>query len=808
MESEGPSSGALGRLERPGVGFRASRQMAVFAAFVSGYPLLLAAFGSLDWYSTGFDRAGHGLLAYNILRVLFCVYFLAMLAGAGFWALRMWVKFERPSLGYAEAVLLCVFAGFGVWQIVLFALGLAGYLERSVILWLSVMALLASYPLFAICCDGLRTRSINASTRAAHPIDRIGLLCIKVTVIALVLALAITKGLFPAGGHDYYTHYFHYYREVVESGSIWPNDVWYHFYYSKGAGVFFLAMLLLDPLAPSLVTLSLLLGGALAIYVALRKSGAHSGLALASAAVFIAIYIYTPGPPANAAHGGWGDFEKLHEIGAAVTAFLLYGLAGLVSRESREGVKQRIRWGVMLAGTGALLVTPPLALFFVLTAGACGLVQAFKRDWVGAADLIWCACVFVMTTVGVMSLNYLATGIASDQGMLFFWKFADFQKLSDWGVLPEMIEAHGEIWRMASARPSVQGTEALQAIGHAFRLEYIWPLFALAATVTLISRVHGAAGKPLQPAPASALGAWSALLPVSIAAVVGLVISIFFGLVQPISFYRGSSFLLPVSIMLAGLLLAASFGKSRLQSTLGIAAVSSCVALGLTLWVAVMNFDLEKLRTVLKSSARFALGEQSIHSAYSMQAALPGRLPWGAIYPGALEAWKTVPPDARLWSLNVHAYCMAPGCKVRTARSYRLQADWLATMRGTANEARAALQAVDLNHFLISTDLSLSDPLAVTSLFHPDHISEHLAVAWTDGVTALLTWPGPHTQPISSAWLGAYRGRLRDTKALQPSEDVRLILERIALTGDPALLRSLDWADGPQAVHARPTVQK
>src|SRR5262249_40672654 len=136
-----------------------------------------------------------------------------------------------------------------------------------------------------------------------------------VVMLACVVALFIAvKGLYPAGGHDYYTHYFYYYMSVLRHESLLPNEVWYHFYYSKGAGLYFLAMLLSDPLAPQLVTTAFIAAGALTVGVMLERAAPGTLFPWLGASLYIAFLIYTPGPPESLRHGGWGDLEKLHEL--------------------------------------------------------------------------------------------------------------------------------------------------------------------------------------------------------------------------------------------------------------------------------------------------------------------------------------------------------------------------------------------------------------------------------------------------------------------------------------------------------------
>ncbi|HEY1745988.1 MAG TPA: hypothetical protein VGG11_04385, partial [Xanthobacteraceae bacterium] len=138
-------------------------------------------------------------------------------------------------------------------------------------------------------------------------------------IAAELAALLVVKGLYPDGGHDYYTHYFYYFEAVIENHGLWPNNVWYHYYYDKGAGLYFLGILLTDPLAPQLVTFTFFTAAASALYLTLRKIAPGTLWALIGLIQFISIYIYTPGSALiYSVNGGWGEFEKTHEIIAAL----------------------------------------------------------------------------------------------------------------------------------------------------------------------------------------------------------------------------------------------------------------------------------------------------------------------------------------------------------------------------------------------------------------------------------------------------------------------------------------------------------
>jgi hypothetical protein len=112
--------------------------------------------------------------------------------------------------------------------------------------------------------------------------------------IVVAGALLLVKGLYPDGGHDYFQHYFYFYQKVIDSGGIWPNEVWYQYYYSKGAGLYFLATLLTDPMAPQLVTSCFIAAAALVVFLWCRRVAPGTAWPCVGVVTFLAAFIYTP----------------------------------------------------------------------------------------------------------------------------------------------------------------------------------------------------------------------------------------------------------------------------------------------------------------------------------------------------------------------------------------------------------------------------------------------------------------------------------------------------------------------------------
>ena len=140
-------------------------------------------------------------------------------------------------------------------------------------------------------------------------------------MIAVVAAwLLLRRGLFPGGSGDYYTHYFYYYLEVLKNHGLAPNDVWYHYYYSKGSGLAFLGMLLTDPEAPALTTFPCVIFAAVAIATLAARMAPGSLWPAAGALIYLLYYLL------NFNGIGEGEFQKDHEEVAALVVLTAWAL--------------------------------------------------------------------------------------------------------------------------------------------------------------------------------------------------------------------------------------------------------------------------------------------------------------------------------------------------------------------------------------------------------------------------------------------------------------------------------------------------
>lgn len=746
------------------------------------YVLLIAWFDFVDFYRLGFFEHGTKVVQYHLARLLFIPFLMwivyAVGAGvialvSGRRALETLTSWDRYPLGFI--------AGAGIWHALLLGCGLAGLYTKSLAVFLTVGVMLFSIPHMATCLQQLANK-LKSFKYSSTPVALKGLLffaCIACSAAAI--AFLLIKGIYPNGGSDYIGHYFYFYKRVVETGSILPNDVWYHFYYSKGLGLYFLSMLLTDALAPQLVASGFIAVGALIVFAMLRKGGRHNFLGLAGVFLYILLQIYTPGPAENAAHGGWGDLEKTHEI----TAVLLLAVIWISSHLSAANPHVRGPWIVALVSAILCIsiITLPLALLAGLYMSGYLIWYVARRAW---GQAIWPLIGGVSAAVGIASIaliNYKYTGLPSDQGMLLSWSFADMQALQDWGVWLEVLWTH---WYYTSyqLQSAPWDWKLLPLLWKFLRLEIWWPI-AAAALPVLAWRLFIPAERKAIDWPDQRSVCWALVWFAAIVVVSALLGG---GRSQYISFYRLSSFSYAPTLCLVLLLWNWAFLSPSPDTRKVFRRAMIGAGIILPFLIAVFNIPAPQresigtnLRSITTDAWRFATGKYSIKDAFQHQKGRPGRTLWGGIYEGIVPAWKIAGPNTRIWTFHPASVCMLPDCNLQGFPAMRLTRQWDVVFFGSPNDAVRVLKSEGLNFFFFSKELGVADILPAAKLFSPENIAQNLAVRWTDGTSYLLSWPGPDTKPIDDTFLAAYKDATSTSGLYKPFKDKIQEWEAISL---------------------------
>jgi hypothetical protein len=724
---------------------RPARLLTIGVAVIGGYAALICWFAWADIYGSHFFDHGGLVALYNVLRIVFAAALAWLVYAPGAVILAMAAGFEAVrSLRPGERYALGFFTGAGFWHLLLFGVGFAGGYTRPVAIALTLAVLVLSLPHLAACLDEIRRKLPSIWRR-----NGVWLPAIFAGIATLFVCV---KVLCPSGGNDYFDHYFYYYIDVIRNGSLMPNEVWYHFFYSKGWGLYFLAILLTDPLAPSLVTAIFVFAGTLTVALVLERTAPRTELPWIGAILYLGLLIFTPNPPDLVGAAGWAELAKGHELSAS----LFLGVFWTTTRFVESPGDGRLWLTAAIAATTALvLVTTEMAIvagaFFVVLA----VWSSLTRCWRVSGAMLICATVAGIVLIVVAVINYALTGIPLDQLLLYLWPIVDLQKVARWGLLNEVLWTHFGI--NGYAREAVPiGWGDLRQLYHDLRLDLLWPIvmfgaigggFALAA-----GRWRGRFGSP----------AARALLTSEIAFIVSfvpIVAVLGAGSMQAMSVYRFSSFAFGPSLC-AVLLLCAAFPYPSWAKALAAGTVIAAVVLsGET-----GKHGREMLTGIPMLSGKavsFATGRMSIAEAYR-HPGWPGRYRWGGIYPAMEEVWKIVGRGTPVYSFNLQSYCMLPDCRVLRWDDTRTVPEFETVLLGTADQAVASIKRAGINYFFYSIELAdlpngISTPIILSPIFAPDAIAQYFAVKWSDGTSYLLTWRGQGGQPLDEAFLTAYR---------------------------------------------------
>jgi hypothetical protein len=735
----------------------AKTQVLAGAALVCGFIGVVAWFGGVDFYHRHFFDAGPIVAADNLARMVFVAIFSWLIYAPGAAAAALIVSAdERAALTPPERAVLGFGVGLGIWHVVMLILGLLGLYDRPVIVGLCLVVVVASSRQFAnAAITQWRTLAVGfAELRQGRATpEQIGVILIAVTAVWLLLL----RGLFPGGGGDYYTHYFYYYLEVLKNHGLAPNDVWYHYYYSKGSGLAFLGMLLTDPEAPALTTYPCVVFAAVAI-ATLAARMAHNSLWPAAGAVIYLFYYLV----SFSADGG-GQFQKDHEEVAALVALTAWALC-----MERRAAPRPFRIMAAATAIAAALVTPPIAILLGFFVGLLAVWSMVRRRWSDMWGYSVVVAAIASAVLAVFVVSYLQTGLASDQALDLMLRFADLARLDRWGVIPQIIAA---AWIRDNYLQWEQpfGRATLQEIADFLRLHFLWPFLTGPIIAVVVLWMSGAftgwrltAPRDDRSALLTKQTAWRLAALVVLLATVAVVA----GRAQSISFTRLSSFFVPVLVMLAiaGSVWALNWPLTRRDDATLRLIVPALLLVGtLVAWQSHAHWT-SPLRRETANAMRFLAGSYSLAQAYSHANSL---YPFGAINPGALAAAQRLPYGTPIWSTNVDSYCMVPGCLIESVISFKMSGRLDEILGGDPELAKLRLQQAGLDYFLFMKDYRMIDLLPFSRLFAPETIGRYLGVKWSDGSTYLLTWIGPDTTPIGPDFLEAYARRRAEPEVVR-----------------------------------------
>lgn len=760
--------------------------MAVFAAMV-------VFFRFADVYHTHFFQISQPLaLAYNAARLtLGLVLFWSCLGlggvvtqGLGFPVKgnkadrRSTDANQSPTIDGLDRIILDFFVGGTLLGCFWYALGLLGLLRWPVAVAVQAAVLLLTAPrlghLLGRAWAWITAGPWLRNALRGGPCVAAGTLLLWLLVLlaaATMLTDFALNALVPGGTHDFFTHYFPYLTQTLTTGTTLPgsgSDAWYHFYYTKSEGLFFVASLLSDPLAPQVVSGVYLAVAGLCVYALLRAPLLPRHLALAGLIAFHTAFL------TNA------DFvfhQKDHIVMLGNLAGVLWLCVRLWQNAPGFGIGHwRLLAVCFLLGAGCVLQSPSsFAVVLQLCVGLMVLalfVRTRRQTALGLALLSAGLCSGLGLT---FALNYSLTGMAEINPFRLFWNHVDLVRFSRW-VSPYLMvlmdQGSGDMGKLAE--PKLKYLFKPRYYAELFKLAQLIGLFQL--PVLAAGALVGALGLRARDACLSAalrrMG--ETALPCALFAcsilTVGLVTR------QGVSYERFTGFAL-VPISLLALLSWQLLLCGPLQRPRGGGLLAGCFALILT--ASCLATVPQRLPQADRDAAlAFMQGRFSIGQQYTRLEAL---------WPPASEIREIISSSARVRLLHSSppAESMAPYAPLETDISFSLRGKWHVVMFAPADQARACLEAQQLNYFLFDTDRPFFDFIIYSPLFAPESLARNFKVLWRKGNVFLLTWadraPDEHLSPDMRELLLRWDGSLARSEAKTPMkglyERVRLIYE-------------------------------
>lgn len=710
---------------------------------VAVYFGVLLALKYLDVFGIRFYASGFPVIVYIFLKTIFALYFMMILLTAGAALQRIILpKADVSSVGLNAYIIACFFLGASTLALLMLILGfLKAYYFATAIIITAPLVGLAPFMLPALITTvKARFYQILKTLPTAVSLTYITLL-ISTVIVAIVLLLH--KGIFPGElDSDVWMHYLHYYKEVSVNGGIWPNDLWYHFYISKGAGLFFLASLLTDVMSAPIVSWCFVILTAIIVYDLLSDHISYPLWPLLGALlVFLSLSAITN---QYVTENTTSSFFKHHIVLMGFIAFALWCGIRFAHNLSNETA-----WLLGIAGALGFLyigfyipttVIPLITIWFFEVAMVSFFLQ---KKALQASIFIGFAVAALFGSLLAFLINYSVTGLADNTPVSLMWKFADKERFGKlWS--PWIIE----YYFLASSFDSQP-----VILSNILRVDINW--------IAQLCRTWFFKDVPLL--------SYSIILTAFIGA--GYSTSLW----RPVLSVNKRNTILYTTLFIGNALLFAQFFKNynslfRLYNFTVIFVILFIVLF----WAAVLGpMSRHKpsiVAVVILLSAGFFIKDLPLHVTKNR-----ARVLWQYVT-GKISTKDAVADtdsminsyiknDTRLSHfIKANSYIkdgskmlyMGQDCgpgyffpvMVVSELSYALGNKYDTALFGSPEDARSAYQKLGINYFALNLRRQFFVGLPFSPLFKPENVQKYLELVWSDGDFYLLTWKPENSSKI------------------------------------------------------------
>ena len=374
--------------------------------YVAVFGVVVVLLKNIDVTWANYKDSGLTVVVYTLCRFILMVYVFVWCVVLGSLALRK--KLEALS-----DVLFSFFLGASIYGILVTCLGLVGLLHLWVGLLLTVPLLYWAPRVLEPVLENI-TQTWKRSFKEYSSLELGFYFLLGWFLLVGGGFFLFSNGLYPGPIlNDEWEHYFHYYRTVLDHGSLMPNEVWYHFYVSKGAGLFFLSGLFSDFLSAQLVSTCFVIMTGLILYDLLKSITKDTLWAMGGALVFLTLYD--------------GAFFRHHVVLTGYIAFFVWACIRLL--ENRK-LYHRLFWAAVPFSVFYIsFYLPPAAALTSVFFGLMAFITFCGKKTRAYSYSFFILLLATLLGVGVaMAVNYSFTGLAEMVPLKTFWRMADQDK--------------------------------------------------------------------------------------------------------------------------------------------------------------------------------------------------------------------------------------------------------------------------------------------------------------------------------------------------------------------------------------------